>query len=114
MVLLLGFISATAMPPSGMFVSEFLIFRSMFEAHQIILLVAVLLLLTMIIWAFGKSIMKILFIPPVGFDDSHVPVISPWESSSQFILLALAVYLGLNPPAEFVQLIKESVMLLPN
>jgi len=28
--------------------------------------------------------------------------------------LALAVYLGLNPPAEFVQLIKESVMLLPN
>jgi hydrogenase-4 component F len=114
MVLLLGFISATAMPPSGLFVSEFLIFRSMFEAHQIILLVAVLLLLTMIIWAFGKSIMKILFIPPVGFDDSHVPVISPWESSSQFILLALAVYLGLNPPAEFVQLIKESVMLLPN
>ena len=114
MVLLLGFISATAMPPSGLFVSEFLIFRSMFDAHQIILLVAVLLLLTMIIWAFGKSIMKILFIPPVGFDDSHVPVISPWESSSQFILLALAVYLGLNPPAEFVQLIKESVMLLPN
>jgi hydrogenase-4 component F len=114
MVLLLGFISATAMPPSGLFVSEFLIFRSLFEAHQIILLVAVLLLITMIIWAFGKSVMKILFIPPVGFDDSHVPVISPWESSSQFILLALAVYLGLNPPAEFVQLIKESVMMLPN
>ena len=113
MVLLLAFISATAMPPSGLFVSEFLIFRSIFEAHLIILLIAVLLLLTMIIWAFGKNILKILFIPPVGFDDSHVPVISPWESSSQYILLALAVYLGLNPPAEFVQLIKESVMLLP-
>jgi hydrogenase-4 component F len=54
-----------------------------------------------------------LFIPPVGFDDSHVPVISPWESSTQFFLLALAVYLGLNPPAEFVQLINESVMMLP-
>jgi len=114
MVLLLGFISVTAMPPSGLFVSEFLIFRSLFEAHQIILLVAVLLLLTMIIYAFGKNILKILFIPPVGFDDSHVPVISPWESSSQFILLALAVYLGLNPPSEFVQLIKESIMMLPN
>ena len=114
MVLLLGFISVTAMPPSGLFVSEFLIFRSLFEAHQIILLVAVLLLLTMIIYAFGKNILKILFIPAVGFDDSHVPVISPWESATQFILLALAVYLGLNPPAEFVQLIRESVMLLPN
>lgn len=114
MVLLLGFISVTAMPPSGLFVSEFLIFRSMFEARQIILLVVVLLLLTMIIWAFGKNILKMLFIPPVGFDDSHVPVISPWESTFQFLLLALAVYLGLNPPAEFVQLIKESVMMIPN
>jgi len=113
MVLLLAFISATAMPPSGLFVSEFLIFRSLFEAHQIILLLAVLLLLTMIIWAFGKNIFKILFIPPVGFDESKVPVISPWESASQFALLALAVYLGLNPPTELVELIKESVMLLP-
>ena len=113
MVLLLGFISATAMPPSGLFVSEFLIFRSLFEAHHIILLLVVLLLLTMIIWAFGKNIFKILFIPPIGFDESKVPVISPWESVTQFILLALAVYLGLNPPAEFVQLINESVMLLP-
>lgn len=114
MVLLLGFISVTAMPPSGLFVSEFLIFRSLFEAHQIILLIVVLLLLTMIIWAFGKNMLKILFIPTVGFDDSNVPKISPWESSSQFILLALAVYLGLNPPAELVQLIKDSIMLLPN
>jgi hydrogenase-4 component F len=114
MVLLLGFISATAMPPSGLFVSEFLIFRSLFEAHQIFILIIVLLLLTMIIWAFGKNIFKILFIPPVGFDDSNVPKISPWESLSQFALLALAVYLGLNPPTEFVNLIKESIMLLPN
>ncbi len=114
MVLLLGFISATAMPPSGLFVSEFMIFRSLFEAHQIFILIVVLLLLTMIIWAFGKNIFKILFIPAVDFDDSNVPKISPWESLSQFALLALAVYLGLNPPADFVNLIKESIMLLPN
>ena len=114
MVLLLGFISATAMPPSGLFVSEFMIFRSLFEAHQIFILIVVLLLLTMIIWAFGKNIFKILFIPAVDFDDSNVPKISPWESLSQFALLALAVYLGLNPPTDFVNLIKESIMLLPN
>ena len=113
MVLLLGFISATAMPPSGMFVSEFLIFRAMFEAKQILLLIAVLLLLTMIIWAFGKNIFKVLFIPAVGFDDRNLPVINPWESSSQFILLALAIYLGLNPPVEFVKLLLASVELLP-
>ncbi|MEI8048702.1 MAG: proton-conducting transporter membrane subunit [Bacteroidota bacterium] len=113
MVLLLGFISATAMPPSGLFVSEFLIFKSLFDARQIILLIAVLLLLTMIIWSFGKNIFKVLFVPAVGFDDSNVEKISPWESVSQFILLALAVYLGLNPPVIFVQLLKDSVSLLP-
>ena len=113
MVLLLGFISSAAMPPSGLFVSEFLIFKSIFDTGQIILLIAVLLLLTMIIWAFGKNIFKVLFIPAEGFDDSHVVATSSWESLSQFILLATAVYLGLNPPAEFVQLIKDSILLLP-
>jgi hydrogenase-4 component F len=113
MVLLLGFMSTTAMPPSGLFVSEFLIFKSIFDSGQIILLIAVLLLLTMIIWSFGKNIFKVLFIPVVGFDDSNVEKISPWESVSQFILLAMAVYLGLNPPPIFVQLLKDSVSLLP-
>lgn len=113
-VLLLGFISATAMPPSGLFVSEFLIFRALFEAHYIYILILVLLLLTMIIWAFGKNIFKILFVPVADFNDTNVPVISPWESATQFVLLAAAVYLGLNPPAEFVQLINDSISLLPH
>lgn len=113
-VLLLAFISATAMPPSGMFVSEFLIFRSMFEANQLILLLVVLLLLTLIIWAFAKNIFKILFIPAVNFDESNIPTISPWRSLSQFILLGGAAYLGLNPPMIFVDLINESIKLLPH
>lgn len=113
MVLLFGFISATAMPPSGLFVSEFMIFTSLFQANQIVVLILVLLLLTMIIWAFGKNMFKILFIPAIGFDESTVPHISPWESLTQIVLLAGSVYLGLNPPVEFVQLIKESVMQLP-
>ena len=114
MVLLFGFISAAAIPPSGLFVSEFLIFKSIFDAHQIFLLIVVLLLLTMIIWAFGKNIFKVLFVPAEGFDDSQVVRTSPWESLSQFILLGAAVYLGLNPPPVFVQLIKDSIILLPH
>lgn len=111
-VLLLGFISSAAMPPSGLFVSEFLIFKSLFDAKQIFILIAVLLLLTMIIWAFGKNIFKVLFLPAEGFDDSHVVKTSPWESLTQYLLLATAVYLGLNPPAELVKLIQDSVSLL--
>ena len=113
-VLLLGFISATAMPPSGLFVSEFLIFRSLFEGNYIILLILVLFLLTIVIWAFGKNILKILFLPVPGFDETKIPKINPWESLTQYLLLFTAIWLGLNPPAIFVQLIQDAVKILPH
>jgi hydrogenase-4 component F len=112
-VLLLGFFSAAAIPPSGMFISEFLIFRSLFEARYFILMVVVFILLTFIIWAFGKNIFKIVFTPLPDFDEQQVPVSYPWETLSQFILMALAIYLGFNPPEAFTALIRESVSLLP-
>jgi len=114
MVLLLGFISATAMPPSGLFVSEFLIFRALFDGKNIILLLVVLLLLTIVIWAFGKNILKILFLPVPGLDESKIPKISPWESLTQFILMFTAIWLGLNPPVIIVELIQDAVKILPN
>jgi hydrogenase-4 component F len=113
-VLLLGFISATAMPPSGLFVSEFLIFRSLFEAKYIILLIVVLVLLTIVIYAFGKNIMKILFLPVQGLDETTIPKINPWESLTQYILLFTAIWLGLNPPPIFVQMIQDAVKILPH
>jgi hydrogenase-4 component F len=112
-VLLLGFISATAMPPSGLFVSEFMIFRALFEGKYIVLLILVLVLLTVVIFAFGKNIMKILFLPVQGLDETKIPKISPWESLSQYLLLFAAMWLGLNPPSIFVQLIQDAVKILP-
>lgn len=111
-VVFLGFISATAMPPSGLFVSEFLIFQSLFESHNILILLTVLILLTMIIWGFGSNIFKLLFIPPLSIDEAKIPTISPWESLSQFVLLGLAVYLAYNPPMLFVTLLQEAVKLI--
>ena len=113
-VLLLGFISATAMPPSGLFVSEFMIFQSLFESHHVVILFIVLILLTMIIWGFGSNIFKLLFTPPLEIDESRIPKINPWESFSQYALLALAVYVAYNPPALFVQMIQDAVNLLPH
>jgi len=110
-LLLLGFISATAMPPSGLFISEFLIFQSLFQSHYIVILLIVLLLLTLIIWGFGSNIFKLLFTPPLEIDEKTIPKISPWESASQYILLAMAVYLAYNPPAIFVTLIQDAVKL---
>ncbi len=111
-VILLGFISATAMPPSGMFVSEFMIFQSLFEGHHLMILIFVLLLLTMIIWGFGSNIFKLLFAKPLLLDEHKVPVIRGSESLSQFILLALAVYVAYFPPVTFVRLIQDAVQLI--
>jgi len=111
-VVFLGFISATAMPPSGLFVSEFLIFQSLLESHHFIILLIVLILLTIIIWGFGSNIFKLLFSPPSNIDETKIPRINPWESLSQYLLLALAVYLAYNPPAMLVTLIQNAVKLV--
>jgi len=111
-VILLGFISATAMPPSGLFISELLIFQSLFDASYYLILIAVLILLTMIIWGFGSNIFKLLFTPPMNINEDEIPKINPRDSISQFVLLALAVYLAYNPPALFVTLIKDAVTLI--
>jgi hydrogenase-4 component F len=111
-VVLLGFISATAMPPSGLFVSEFLIFQSLFQTHYIIIMFVIFILLTLIIWGFATNIFKLLFTPPLIINEKNIPRISPWESLSQYVLLAVAVYLAYNPPAMFVTLIQEAVKLV--
>jgi hydrogenase-4 component F len=113
-VMVLGFFFATAMPPSGLFISEFMIFRSLFESNYLWILIVVMILLTIIIWAFGKNIFKLVFTPAVDFKEEGIEKINPLESLSQFILLGLVVYLGLNPPQEFVTLIQESIKNLPH
>lgn len=113
LALLLAFFIITAMPPSGMFISEFLIFRSMFESGNIWLLVVILILLTMIIWSLAKNIFKMLFIKTVGFKEDHIKKIPPVETVSQYALLALVIYLGFNPPVALVNLIHEVTKNLP-
>ncbi|HEX3009901.1 MAG TPA: proton-conducting transporter membrane subunit [Bacteroidales bacterium] len=113
-VLLLSYITVTAMPPSGMFISEFMIFRALFESGNLWMLIIILLLLTIIIWSFGKNVFKMLFIKPVGFDESRVERVHPSESISQYILLILVAYLGLNPPSMLVDLLNNAVINLPH
>jgi hypothetical protein len=48
-----------------------------------------------------------------GLDESKIPKISPWESLTQYLLMFTAIWLGLNPPAIFVQLIQDAVKILP-
>jgi len=111
-VVLLAFVSSTAMPPSGLFVSEFLIFQSLFESGDILVLILTLGLLTMIIWGFGSNIFKLLFTPSVAVNENKIPKINPVESVSQFILLGLAIYLAYFPPGAMVRLLQNAASLI--
>lgn len=112
LLFLLAFFSVTALPPSALFVSEFLIFQSLFEGHNLLLLVAVLMLLTTILWGLGSAIFKLLFAAEKSTAEVTKPHISPWESFSQYLLLAASIYVAYNPPAALVNLMNEAVTLI--
>jgi hydrogenase-4 component F len=112
--ILLAFICITAMPPSGLFISEFYVFKSLFMSKPVLILIVLLILLTTIIWAMGNSLFRMLFVPAedkTGIVNSGT---SRYETLMQFFLLALVIYLGIFPPEFFVNLINEATQFLNN
>lgn len=112
LVMLLVFVGITAMPPSGLFITEFWIFKAMFNSSHFLILVLALLFLSIAIYSLAKNFFFILF----NQTSDLLPVkekIHPSETYSQYILLASMFYLGLNPPAGMINLIQEAVRNLP-
>jgi len=111
-VIFLAFISATAMPPSGLFVSEFMIFQSLFGGRHYVLMVLILIMLTLILWGFGSNIFRLLFTKPVFINESNLPQIKAGESLSQYLLILISVYIAYNPPQVLVKLIEDAAGLI--
>ncbi len=111
LVFILGIISILAIPPSGLFISEFLTFKALFINGNYFVAILVLLLLTVIIFLFAKSAFHILFSDnKIEIDDTIKPNL--YENISQFILFGLVIYLGINPPVFFTDLINEAIAIL--
>ncbi len=108
--LILGFISVLAIPPSGLFVSEFLIFKALFLSHQYIIAVVALILLTVIMVILSKIFLTILF----GNVQENIKVdkINPLGNIIQLSFFGLVIYLGINPPPFFMDLINSSISIL--
>lgn len=109
LAVIVGLISILAIPPSGLFVSEFLTFKALFLGGHIYIAVFVLVLLTVIIYIFSKNTFHLLY-GEMPTDDGIINAeINPYESISQFILLSLVIYLGINPPVFFTDLINVAI-----
>ena len=108
--MLIGFISIAAIPPSGLFVSEFLIFKALFLGHRYIIAIVALILLTVIMYILGKLFLGILY----GNVPDKIEILKPnyLEHIIMLSFFGLVMYLGINPPAFFVDLIKNTIIIL--
>jgi len=106
LVLLFGFISIAAVPPSGLFMSELLIFKSMIADGGWVVFALCAFLLTVLLCAFSRSIFRIIFLPAAK--NIGKIKISPWESATQLILFALAAYIGYDTPTFLLSLFEQA------
>ena len=111
-VLLLLFIMITAIPPSGLFVSELMVFKALFTGHYYFVSILVLFLLSVIIYVLGRNFMQLLYSTDYEVGGTDAATVYKPETFSQFILIALLIYLAFWPPAFFTKLINSAVVML--
>jgi len=114
MVLLTGMVCILAIPPSGMFISEFMIFKGLVLNAQWFVLVAAIALLCFIIYAMSIRIMHITFSGPRTENNAVLPgKVNPVETISQFVLLGIVIVMCFYQPPFLVDLINQSFAMLP-
>jgi len=109
LALIFALLSIMAIPPSGLFISKFLVIQSLFLYHYAWLAVILLCLILIIFFAFTKNIIYLLFLPGEKKDQLSLVKINPWETYSQFILLTLVIILGFFPPPFFTAILEAVI-----
>jgi hydrogenase-4 component F len=114
LVLLLGMICILAFPPSGLFITEFMIFKGMVLKDKWFVLIVSGILLCFVIYAMSVRIMHILFSNPRNEDTVKVPdYVNPIESVVQFVFLGIVIIMCFYQPPVLVDLINQSFAILP-
>ena len=114
LILLLGMICILAIPPSGLFITEFMIFKGLVLKDKWFVLIVAIILLCFVIYAMSTRFLHILFSNSRNGNDAIVPdVINPVESVSQFVLLGIVFTMCFYQPPFLVDFINQSIALLP-
>jgi len=108
LILLFGSIGIMAMPPSGLFISELLIFKElMLQKHWIIVLL-ILFALIVIFYVLLRAIFKMLFYPPNPNNLSNLKG-KPIEYVLQIFLLGVSIYFGIFQNQFLFDLIQAAI-----
>ncbi len=112
LVMLLGFLSIIAMPPSGMLVSELYMFQALVAKDYWWVALIVLLLVLIIIYGLAVKMLGIIFLKKVGAQ-INLDGATPYESAMQLVLIVIVFYIGLFRPSIIVESIQLAIQSLP-
>jgi len=114
LVLIIGLFCILAIPPSGLFISELMIFKALIANNQWFILVTTAVLLCCIIYALSTRIMHIVYSSPRQSTEVQDPgTVNPVETISQFILLGIVIIMCFYQPPFLVEMINHSIAGLP-
>jgi hydrogenase-4 component F len=115
LVLITGMICILAIPPSGLFITEFMIFKGMVFNGQWFVMFTVILLLCFVLYAMSTRIMHIVFSNPRNDNYQKMPgKIKPVETVSQFLFLGVVIVMCFYQPSFLVDLINRSISIFLN
>jgi hydrogenase-4 component F len=112
-VLIVGFLAVTGMPPTGLFFSELFAFKALIVSGYLWLVITTFILLAFIIGAMSSKFFSLLFGEPVQNPHSRV-AIHPLESATQWLFMLIVIALGFYMPDFLRNMIHGAVQYLPN
>ena len=112
LVLLLGFLSIIAMPPSGMLITELMMFQALVAKNFWWLAILILILVLVIIYGLAVRLLGIIFLKRPT-TQINLQGATPFESIIQLGLILVVFYIGLFRPSFIVENIEQVVKALP-
>ncbi len=111
---MLSLIGIVAIPPSMLFISEFMIIKTMFAEHKIALCVLFLLLLTIILYGLARAVIRMSFLPVAQEKDDEVKeavkTLNWTMYLPQIVMLTIVFVLGIYMPRMLVVFITNTVI----
>ncbi|NLA24451.1 MAG: hydrogenase 4 subunit F, partial [Bacteroidales bacterium] len=113
LVLIIGMFALLAVPPSGLFISELMIFRAFIYGNHWFLAVITIILLSVIIYAMSVRIMHICYSEPREPILNKLPEkVNPIETITQFVFIGIVIMMCFYRPPFLDDLIRQSISLL--
>jgi len=106
-----GLLALIGLPPFGLFISEFALFRAGFALNQPVLMGITLVLMSIVFISFIVHLNKMLYgAPPEGVTTGKADRL--WNVAPLYISIGVLVVLGLTLPAPLATLLKQSVEII--